>query len=481
MKGLLFICSCLLVCNPLVSQVTLSHEKKDLAWDALDHQVFKMQLTDSMSSAPTDTGRFFALHLAPDMVGAHQQDRSVVRTGIHLQALGAIRTKLHWNIHYLGGYTNAATQAYQGLVQPQAFFINDLGNGASLYHDLRGRIRYTPSAWAELQAGMDVHHLGEGDRSLFLGKHATSNPFVSAKVKFWKLEYHLIQQLWKENLVSKNAPKGNVSHYVSFKPTKKWSFGIFETVVYNPKDTLYNRGYEFEYLNPLIFYRPQEYSLGSMDNVLLGAQAVFHWKNNKVYLQFILDDFLLGEIRARSRWWANKYGVQLGWKGTRPFANGDLFYRSELNIVRPFTYTQVSPGAVFGNSSLPIAHPLGANFAEFFQQVAWRKNNWQLEAWFQFYLKGRDSVNSVFTYGGDLYQPYDNRPTGVEYGYKIGGGEAYRQLQLGLRLAYFLPKLDWQVFIEPRSIVQNAHQKYTSNIALTIGIQRSISPYFRNY
>lgn len=471
----------LVSCQLLVAQVSVVQEKKDLTWNSTEHRSFKNNLFDSLVFPKSDSNNRIWLRVSPDLLAAYQQEKSVLRTGIQLQTMGSVSSKLRWNIHYLGGYTNSITQASQGLVQPNAFFVNQLDAENRLYHDVRGRVSFTPSSWAELQAGMDVHHLGEGDRSLFLDKHATSNPFASAKVKFWKLEYHLIQQLWKENIQTKNAPKGNVSHYLSFKPTKKWSFGIFETVVYNPKDTLYNRGFELEYLNPMIFYRPQEYGIGSMDNVLLGAQAVYQGKNYKLYTQFILDDFVLGEIRARSRWWANKYAVQLGFKGTKNFAGGDLFYRSELNVVRPFTYTQVNPGAVYGNVSLPIAHPLGANFAEFFQQVAWRKDKWQLEAWFQFYLKGRDSLESVFTYGGDLYQPYNNRPTGVEYGYKIGAGDAYRQVQLGIQLAYFLPELDWQLFIEPRAIIQNSNHIYTTNIAITLGVQRSISPYFRNY
>jgi hypothetical protein len=213
----------------------------------------------------------------------------------------------------------------------------------------------------------------------------------------------------------------------------------------------------------------------------LGANASFQWKKKMIYMQFILDDFVLGEIRARSRWWANKYAFQFGFKGTTQFKNASIFHRTELNIVRPFTYTQVTPGAVYGNVGLPVAHPLGANFVELYHEFVAEKNNWVAQLWLQAYLKGNDSVSSVFTYGGELYEPYNNRPTNVEYGYTIGGGETFRALQLGIQLARKMGKGKSQLFIEPRGIVSNTEGIVRGNFFLTAGFQRTLGADRRNY
>ena len=57
-----------------------------------------------------------------------------------------------------------------------------------------------------------------------------------------------------------------------------------------------------------------------------------------IYTQFLLDEFLLDEIRAGNGWWANKYSWQLGVKVNNPKS----FYRLEFNLARPFTYSHGS-------------------------------------------------------------------------------------------------------------------------------------------
>lgn len=480
MKNLFAIC-CLLVSFIGWSQPILESENRVFNASVQEHTGVKQATYLYFDSSFVDSSSTIKIDVLPELLAAYQSNQFQIRTGISTLLRAQLHPTLRIFADYKVGYSNADLVRYSGRLQPKSFFTNTRSNGDYVYHDLRGRISYTPNSIIQLQTGLDHIVIGEGDRSLFMGNHGVPNPFVSLRAKFWKLEYHFIQQLWKENIINKNAPKLNASHYLSFKPTKKWSFGIFETVVYDTKDTLYNRGFEVEYLNPLIFYRPQEYSLGSTDNVLLGANASFQWKKKMIYMQFILDDFVLGEIRARSRWWANKYAFQFGFKGTTQFKSASIFHRTELNIVRPFTYTQVTPGSVYGNVGLPVAHPLGANFVELYHEFVAEKDNWVAQLWLQAYLKGNDSVSSVFTYGGELYEPYNNRPTNVEYGYTIGGGETFRALQLGIQLARKMGKGTSQLFIEPRGIVSNTEGIVRGNFFLTAGFQRTLGADRRNY
>ena len=99
-------------------------------------------------------------------------------------------------------------------------------------------------------------------------------------------------------------------HHLNWNISKRVSLGIFEAIIWQAKDTLYNRQFDVNYLNPIIFYRPVEYSLGSSDNALLGLNAKLKISNNyQLYAQFILDEFLLKEVFVVCGWWANKYGL----------------------------------------------------------------------------------------------------------------------------------------------------------------------------
>lgn len=422
-----------------------------------------------------------SLSFVPDLLAAYQNKQFAIRSGAQMH-VDASWKKLHFISDFRFGYSNVERSAYTSILQAKSFFRSEINSGKQeVYNDIRGRISYSPNKYFRFQTGIDHHFLGEGDRSLLSGNQGVPNPFASIRVKFWQFEYQLIQNIWKERIDRRNSPKGNVMHYIGFKANKRFSIGLFETVVYNMKDTLYNRGLEVEYLNPILFYRPQEYSLGSSDNVMLGLNSSYKWKKNTLYCQFILDDFLLGEIRARNRWWANKYGVQLGYKASKTKGNKTIFTRSEFNLVRPFTYSQVRPGDVYGNVGMPVAHPSGSNFVEFYQEVSVYVDKWQAQLWIQAQLKGNDTLFSSLSYGGDIYKPYNNRPLNEEYGYTIGRGDTYRFLQVGLHLARKVIHPDWLVFVEPRIFIQNREGTIGSDFRFTFGIQRSIGADRRNY
>lgn len=443
------------------------------------HTAVKNKMFYQLDSIRSDSSSRIQVTVAPDVMFAYQHKQFKTRSGAHLIVSGNVRSKLAVMGSYRMGYVNQSLTPYVSQVQAKAFSTNELKMGDYIYHDLRGRISYTPNKVITLQAGLDHLFVGEGDRSLFVGNQGIASPFAGLKVNFWKLEYHFNQLFLRERVANHFSPKASAMHFINFKPTKRWSIGIFESVVYAMKDTLYNRGFELEYLNPLIFYRPQEYNLGSSDNVLLGVNTSYQWKKNMVYGQLVIDDFFLTEIRARSRYWASKYGVQLGFKSWIDRANDRFFVRTEMNVVRPFTYSQVNVDNVYGNQSLALAHPLGSNFIEFYQEVSWQRNNWRVESWLQVYLKGLDSAGSNLSLGGDIYVPYNNRPE--EYNFTIGRGITYRAMNIGILVARTLFKNTMEVFVEPRILVQNTEGDVSSRLFFTVGIHRNLGADRRNY
>lgn len=447
--------------------------------NGLEHSDVKSHAYYLIDSLGADSSSNVNFTIAPDILAAYQQDAFKLQTGLNFVLRANLKNKLSFFSNYRAGYSNQEQTIYRSLLQPKAYFNSTLKNGNYIYHDLRGRMAYTANRYLQLQAGLDRIFIGEGDRSLLLGNQGVPNPFAQLRVRLWKLEYHFIQQVWREGRPDHYAPKGNVTHYLSFKANKKWTIGFFESVVYSMKDTLYNRGLEPEYLNPLVFFRPQEYNLGSSDNVLIGLNTSVQWRQNMLYGQLLIDDFFLAEIRARNRWWANKFGIQLGYKAWIDKGENRWFVRTEMNLVRPFTYSQLTPNIVFGNQGLTAAHPLGSNFVELYQEVSWQRQDWKVQVWAQAYLKGLDSTNQVFSFGGDIYQPYTKRPE--EYNFKIGRGMTCRALQIGTQVSRKMLSDHLGVFAEPRIFISNLEGNVSTDFYFTVGFHHIIGSDRRNY
>jgi hypothetical protein len=355
-------------------------------------------------------------------------------------------------------------------------YISTIQNKHTLYTDVRSRISYTPNEIFNFQGGLDKNFIGEGSRSLFLSDYGKAYPFGMIRTKFWRLEYSMIYQFFKEETPKGWLNKNGATHYISFNVTKWLNVGVFETVVFLPKDTMLNRGYDAEYLNPSVFFRPQEYSMGSSDNVLLGASFSAKHKSHMLYGQFILDEFFLAEIKAKSGWWANKYGGQVGIKGRIKKQGIPLFYRIEYNVLRPYTYAHLNSGQNYGNLGTVLAHPLGANFMEILGEVKAQKGKWNAKLFASYFLLGLDKAG--FSYGGNIYQAYTNRP--YDYGHFIGQGKGNNGVRALLQVGYCLhPSTNLNAFIENQFRYDSAFDRY-SFIGL-IGIRSQLWNDYRNY
>ena len=315
--------------------------------------------------------------------------------------------------------------------------LSELGSPQDLWFLPMTRLAYTPNDVFSFQVGYDKNFIGAGRRSLFLSDYGKPMPFAQMRAQFWHMEYSVNYQFLSENYKGQRQSKYMTSHYLSWNILPWLNFGVFEAVVFQPKDTLLNRGYDVEYLNPFVFYRPQEYSMGSSDNVIIGTALKASFKNMTIYSQLVLDEFLLSEIRARSGWWGNKFGAQVGVKGV--VSAGEYFfdYRIEGNLVRPYTFSHLTPLQVYGNMGSPLAHPYGSNFAEVLTELNWQKktNGWLKIKFFASYgIRGFnwDGIN----FGSDIYQSYINRPN--DFGNFIGQGVKQTFFRTNTRASYRL-------------------------------------------
>jgi len=214
--------------------------------------------------------------------------------------------------------------------------------------------------------------------------------------------------------------KYTATHFLSYNVNRRLNFNIFETVVWRSRnDSLNHRGFDFNYLNPFIFYRPVEYNLGSPDNVLLGIG--FHYLvSNKVmtYGQLMLDEFYYKEMLRGKGWWANKNAFQIGIKCFDFLSIKDLFVQLEGNQARPYTYGHSYPLQNYGYMLQPLAHPLGTNFREALLMLRYSISNWFVNSTITFARFGLEPGGK--TVGADIYR--SSNLFSKTYGNYIGQG-----------------------------------------------------------
>ncbi|MEX1001474.1 MAG: hypothetical protein WDZ35_05105 [Crocinitomicaceae bacterium] len=299
----------------------------------------------------------------------------------------------------------------------QSVYDQDIGTARSItkgvFYQAELIAAYRPNQFFTFMGGYGKNFFGEGYRSLLLSDNAAPNPFLKIETTFAGIKYVNLYNVWKDNTTnpfdrSKDIRKFSAIHYLSWNISRDVNLSIFETVVWQGKDTLTNRGFDFNYINPVVFYRPVEYGLGSSDNVLIGANLSYKLTNHHhFYSQFILDEFLLSEIKEQSRWWANKYGWQLGYKSDA-FFHDSLYFQIEFNGARPFTYSHRNSQHAYGHLNAPVAHPIGANFMELLQITSFKtgKHRFTNKITFAAYGSDTDSIS----YGQDIFKPYTYRP-----------------------------------------------------------------------
>lgn len=293
------------------------------------------------------------------------------------------------------------------------------------YSRFSGFVTFLPNKFFEFKAGVGKNFIGDGYRSLLLSDNAYQYPYFRINTTFWRLRYTNLFCMMDDiktpaPFVGASTKKFATMHFLDWNISKRMNIGIFESVIWQSKDTLNTRGFDINYLNPIIFYRTVEYSLGSSDNSLLGMNARLKINDHyQLYAQFILDEFLLKEVLDGRGWWANKYGVQIGAKAIEPFRLKGLFLQTEFNVVRPFTYSHGSVLQNYGHMNQPLAHPIGANFWESVSIVRYEFKDFVISNQTNVALYGTDS-NTVYSYGGDIYQSYRNRAQ--EYYNRIGQG-----------------------------------------------------------
>lgn len=306
-------------------------------------------------------------------------------------------------------------------------------------------INWQALPYLSFKSGIANQFLGDGYRSLFLSDNTAPYPFFQGTAKAWKVKYLILYTFLNElqwnNFNQPFERKNSTLHYLSWNINKRLNINAFETVIWQVHDSIGNRGFDVNYINPIIFFRPIEFSLGSPDNVIMGfGFRYLIFKNTHIYAQLLLDEFKLAEIKAKKGWWGNKLGIQAGIKTYQLFKNENWFGLFECNVVRPFTYSHSDYLSNWGNMHQPMAHPLGANFFESTFQTSYNLKKWTfaLQAIYQRQGQSTAQLNA----GNNIYLSYNvNRQ---DYGNYLLVGSYYK-LEKVDGYIYYLLKKNWHL------------------------------------
>ena len=203
-----------------------------------------------------------------------------------------------------------------------------------------------------------------------------------------------------------------------------------------------NTGYELAYLNPVIFYRPVEFSKHSnQGNALIGANFNATFNNSMLYGQFLLDDLNISrqkdaDSNYKEGFFQNKYAYQLGLKGKI----NNISYLIEYNHVQPYTYGHRTILQNYSHMNQALAHPLGANFKELINILEIRIGNWTYKIKTMFVNIGLDSLTTH--YGQNIFESDYEASTGgqTSYGNFNGQGVSTALLSLQPEVSF---KLKW--------------------------------------
>jgi hypothetical protein len=313
-------------------------------------------------------------------------------------------------------------------------------NGKYDYGTVNGTISYRLKKYFSFQFGHDKNFIGDGYRSMLLSDNAYNYPFFKINASFWKIKYMVLYAFLQDGPYQTVDDavfdrKYATYHYLDINIGKRLSLGLMEAIIWDDSA----RGYDINYLNPIIFLRPVEFSIGSPDNALIGINLKFMTtENSYVYGQLMLDEFKIEEIRAGDGWWGNKQGFQLGARAFNFLGVKHLDIFGEYNYARPYLYQHRTTRTAYAHFNQALAHPLGANFKEAIVGLSWSYHGINAEVMANFTNIGYDldSVGNPVNFGNNVLLSYDTRPD--DYGNETGQGVNTDMIHLVFRSWYVI-------------------------------------------
>jgi len=362
--------------------------------------------------------------------------------------------------------------------------VRNFGKSGYDYAWASGYISYTPSKYFNIQFGHGKNFIGDGYRSLLLSDNAFNYPYLKITTNVWRLKYTNLYAEFQDLQTPHSNDLGfrkkyGTFHYLSYAVNKRLNIGLFESIIWQAQDSSGFRGFDINYLNPVIFFRPVEFSLGSPDNALLGINVSYKLADRYIiYGQLMLDEFKLHEVLAGNGWWGNKQAFQLGAKAFDLFNIRSLYVQTEFNFVRPYTYSHRASIQNYGHYNQALAHPIGANFWESVSIINYNYKRFFAEYKLNYIVYGADSAGVNF--GKDIFKSYEDHP--YNYNNFVGQGVKTNVVFNDLRISYLInPRTNFNISIgvTDRLEITDLSRKHSSYFY--VGIRTSLHNFYYDF
>ncbi|NSL89798.1 hypothetical protein [Chitinophaga solisilvae] len=369
--------------------------------------------------------------------------------------------------------------------------IKDYSEGKAFdFNYANALLSYTPNKYLNFTLGYGQNFIGDGYRSLILSDIQFSYPYLKITGNLGSVQYTAMwTQFMDKHSKSFNTAykdlgflkKWGVFHFLDWNVNKRLTIGLFDAVIWPDADsTGRKRGFDWSYMNPIIFLRPAEFSQGSSDNALVGANIKYKLlPKTTVYGQLVLDEFKLKEVFGGKGWWANKQSYQLGFRSFDLFKVKNLDLQGEGNVVRPYTYSYSTTYINYEHYNQSLAHPQGANFWEVLGIATYRYKRWYGRGELV-YSKYGDDPDAKSNFGHDISKPYTTHPR--EYGNWIGQGVKTSLLYAQGTIAYVLnPKynLRLEASLAARRVKNDIESK--NDLIFSFGLRSTFRQFYYDF
>lgn len=363
-----------------------------------------------------------------------------------------------------------------------------LGNTTKDYSYATALISYTPNKHLNLALGYDKNFIGDGYRSMLLSDNTAPYSFFRMRATLGNVQYQTIfaymldpgaERLTDDRTLGDRG-KWTAMHYVDWNATKRFSVGFFQAVTWADAEVQGKRGFDFNYVHPFIFLRSVEgNNTTSPDKMRLGFNLKYEvFDKTTLYGQFMFDEFTAKEVFAGNGYWANKFAIQVGLRGSDLLKVKGLNYLAEFNTARPYTYSHFERISNYSSMNQSLAHPLGANFREFLGQLnyTYKRFDFSGELIFARYGLDPDGLN----YGGDIFKDYDTRVS--DYGNKIGQGILTNKYYAEGKVAYVInPKYNLRLELGGIYRKESNYVSQTNTSLITIGLRSTFRALYNDF
>ena len=216
------------------------------------------------------------------------------------------------------------------------------------------------------------------------------------------------------------------------------------------------------------------------------AMADYHMEDLVYELNFesakiareVADEFTAKEFFSKNGYWANKWAIQLGFRGSDLFNVQRLNYLAEFNTARPYTYAHFDRISNYGHYNQPLAHPFGANFREFLGLLNYSYKRFDFQGQLVYARYGLDPAGT--NYGKDIFKDYTTRV--ADYGNSVGQGLATNLYIANAKVAYLInPKYNLKLELGGLLRKESNNLGANNTSLITFGLRSSFRNLYQDF